>query len=95
MKNNEVKHNEPLFHISKRANIVWWKAWLVRIVAILGALLVSAVLTVLLTGENPLDVFSSLIKGAIGTNRRVWVLLPVPDSPKKSTARSLQTIVDV
>lgn len=73
MKNNEVRHSEPLFHISKRANIVWWKAWLVRLVAILAALLVSAVLTVVLTGENPLDVFSSLIKGAVGTNRRIWV----------------------
>lgn len=74
MKNGEVKHSEPLFHISKRANIVWWKAWIVRILAIVIALFVSAVLTVVLTGENPLDVFSSLIKGAVGTNRRVWVL---------------------
>lgn len=74
MQNNEVKHREPLFHIAKRANIVWWKAWLVRFGAIVLALLFSAVLTVLLTGENPLDVFSSLIKGAVGTNRRIWVL---------------------
>ena len=74
MKNNEIKHSEPLFHISKRSDIVWWKAWLVRLGAIVLALFVSAVLTVVLTGENPLDVFSSLIKGAIGTNRRIWVL---------------------
>jgi simple sugar transport system permease protein len=74
MKNNEIKHSEPLFHISKRADITWWKAWLVRLGAIVLALFVSAVLTVVLTGENPLDVFSSLIKGAVGTNRRIWVL---------------------
>ncbi|MBR3767245.1 MAG: ABC transporter permease [Clostridia bacterium] len=71
---NEVKHREPLFHIAKRSSIVWWKAWLVRLGAIVLAFFFSAVLTVLLTGENPLDVFSSLIKGAIGTNRRIWVL---------------------
>ncbi len=68
-------HHEPLFHIAKRSNIVWWKAWIVRVVAVVAALLFSAVLTVVITGENPLDVFSNLIKGAVGSERRVWVLL--------------------
>ena len=33
-----MKHNnhEPLFHIVKRTSIVWWKAWLVRILAVGG-----------------------------------------------------------
>ncbi|MBE6716267.1 MAG: ABC transporter permease [Ruminococcaceae bacterium] len=74
MKSGEVKQHEPLFHITKRASVVWWKAWLVRVGAIVIALFFSAVLTVVLTGENPIEVFTSLIKGAIGTNRRIWVL---------------------
>ena len=39
MNNNEKHIHEPLFHITKRADIVWWKAWLVRLVAIVAALL--------------------------------------------------------
>ena len=75
MKQKEANPREPIFHIVKRDAIVWWKAWLIRAAAIVAALLVSAVLTVLLTGENPLDVFSSLIDGAIGTSRRFWFLI--------------------
>ncbi|MBR4868434.1 MAG: ABC transporter permease [Clostridia bacterium] len=64
-----------MFHIVKRDTPVWWQAWLVRGGAIVVALLVSAVLTVLLTGENPLDVFSSLVEGVLGTERRTWFYL--------------------
>ena len=31
--------NSP-FHIAKRDNLVWWKAWLIRIVAVVLALIV-------------------------------------------------------
>ena len=75
MSKKENTFHEPLFHIVKRSSIVWWKAWLVRAVAIAAALLVSAILTVFLTGENPLEVYSSLINGAIGTERRIWFLI--------------------
>ncbi len=74
MKTNGSVH-EPLFHIVKKAAIPWWQAWLIRLFAVVAALLVSAVLTILLTGENPLGVFKSLVEGAIGTQRRTWVLL--------------------
>ncbi len=74
MNNNEKNLHEPLFHIVKRDQMVWWKSWTVRIVAVLFALIVSAVLTVFLTGENPLEVFKSLVEGAVGTKRRTWFL---------------------
>lgn len=67
--------HEPLFHIVKRDAMPWWKAWLIRIIAVAAALLVSSIVTVLLTGENPLGVFGTMIDGAIGTERRIWVLL--------------------
>lgn len=43
-----IKHREPLIHINKRDDIAGWKAWLIRVGAILiGFLAMSIVLTVL------------------------------------------------
>ena len=67
--------SEPLFHITKRSAIVWWKAWLIRIAAILAALVICGFLTLSLTGLNPIKVYASMIGGAFGTARRVWNLL--------------------
>ena len=75
MKTNAKSVHEPLFHIVKRDALPWWKAWIIRIIAVILALIVSAILTVLLTGQNPLNVFTSLIEGAVGTQRRTWFLL--------------------
>ena len=67
--------HEPLFHIVKRSQMVWWKSWLVRILAVLAAMVVCAVITVLMTGENPLQVYATMFDGAFGTKRRIWSLL--------------------
>ncbi len=69
------KAKEPLFHIAKRDAIVWWKAWGIRIAAILIALVFSGVVSYLLTGENPLRIYAKMLEGAFGTQRRVWGLL--------------------
>ncbi len=65
---------EPLFHILKRESMPWYKSWTVRLIAILLALLLSALVTVLMTDLNPIQVFQTLIDGAIGTERRRWAL---------------------
>ncbi len=75
MKANEKTVGTPLFHIVKRDALPWWKAWLIRIIAVVAALIVSAVITIFLTGENPLGVYATMIDGAVGTERRIWVLL--------------------
>ena len=69
---SEMKR-EPLFHISKRAEMPWYKAWLIRGVAILLALCACAVICLMLTGENPLQIYSTMFKGAFGSNRKMWV----------------------
>lgn len=74
MSNNTKSVREPLFHIAKRNAIVWWKAWLIRIAAILVALLISGLLTLLLTGLNPLSVYKAMFEGSFGTARRIWDL---------------------
>ncbi len=63
------------FHIAKRDDIVWWKAWGIRVISIILALIVCGILTVSLTKLNPLDVYITLAKGAVGTPRLVWNLL--------------------
>lgn len=63
------------FHIVKRKNMAWWKAWLVRILSILAGALVCAVVTVLLTGKDPMNVFTTMVNGAFGTERRIWSLM--------------------
>ena len=71
----EKSVREPLFHIVKRESMVWWKSWLVRICAVIAALLLCGIITLLLTGLNPLRVFAALFEGALGTSRRIWILL--------------------
>ncbi len=66
---------EPLFHIAKRDSIVWWKAWGIRAAAILIALIVSGLVSFLLTKENPLRIYTTMIDGAFGTKRRIWGLV--------------------
>jgi len=66
---------EPLFHIAKRESLPWWKSWIIRILAVVAALIVSAIVTVVLTGQNPLGIYATMIDGAMGTERRIWVTL--------------------
>ncbi len=66
---------EPLIHITKRGAIVWWKGWLIRAGAILASLLVSALVIVVLTRYNPLQVYAEMIDGSFGSSRKIWVLL--------------------
>ena len=71
---NKKKH-EPKFHIAKRDALDWWKSWLIRICAVVAALIVCALVTVLLTGENPIGVYVKMFEGAFGTKRRIWSLI--------------------
>ena len=75
MQNTDKNVREPLFHIAKRDSVVWWKAWLIRLGAVAAALIVAALVTVFLTGENPIGVYATMIDGAIGSERRIWSLL--------------------
>lgn len=75
MKNNERTVREPLFHIAKRDNIIWWKAWLIRIGAMVAALLVCGIVAAILTKDGMLSFYSSLFEGVFQTKRRIWNLL--------------------
>ena len=66
---------EPLFHVVKRDDVSIARSVMVRLVAIVLALIVCAVIIVLLTGMNPLSVYAALWDGAVGTSRRMWITL--------------------
>ncbi len=65
---------EPLFHVVKKSDIPFWQAWLIRISAVIVALLLCALLIMLLIHANPLKVYRSMFDGAFGTVRRRWNL---------------------
>ena len=74
MSKKETKVREPLLHMVKRSSLPWWKSWGIRVISVAVALLVCALITVCLTGEDPLGVYAAMIKGAFGTKRRIWGL---------------------
>ena len=63
------------FHIVKREPMVWYKAVLVRAIAIIASLLVSAIVITMLTSKNPIEIYSSMLAGAFGSSLRIWSLL--------------------
>ena len=65
--------NTSLFHIAKRDALPWYQAALIRGCAILLALVVCALVTMLMTGENPFSIYATIFKGAFGTARKTWV----------------------
>ena len=69
------KQHEPLFHITKRAPMSWRKALLVRILAILAALVICAILTMAVSGYNPIKVYGAMFQGAFGSSRKIWITL--------------------
>ena len=62
-----------LFHISKRDALPLPKALAIRGGIILLALVFCGLITTLLTGENPISVYGTILKGAFGTTRKSWV----------------------
>lgn len=60
------QHHEPLLHIAKRDDMAGWKAWLIRIAAIVIAMLVAGVISSVLTGENFFAIYGLMFKGVFG-----------------------------
>lgn len=69
-----MKMREPLFHIAKRRRMDFWKAWLIRIVAVLFALVVSGLVSYLLTKTNPIEIYQTMWKGSFKNARYIWNL---------------------
>ena len=68
------KKKEPVVHISRRAVLPWPAVWGIRAGALVLALLVCAAITMLMTGQNPLEIYATMWKGSFGSPRKIWVL---------------------
>ena len=66
---------EPLFHISKRANVSLKTQILVRVIAILLGLVFSSLICLIVYGKSPLDFVRCIIEGNFKPISRVWELL--------------------
>lgn len=75
MKVNDRHVREPLFHITRRSGIIMWKAWLIRLIAILFSLAVCALILMKLTHYTPLEIYTRMIDGSFGTERKIMNLL--------------------
>ena len=71
----ENKTRSPLFQIVKREPLPWYGALGVRAGAIVIALLLSAVVIMLLTQKNPIEIYKAMFEGAFGSSNRIWNLL--------------------
>lgn len=60
---------EPLAYISKRDNASLTYRIVVRAVAIVLALIVCGIVTKVLTGDNPLSIYQTIVHGAVGKGR--------------------------
>lgn len=72
MKNKEKTVHEPRIQMARRDDMIWYKSWGVRVIAVILALIICGFVIVLLTGYNPLEVYVSMFKGTFGTSRKVW-----------------------
>ena len=73
MENKSSK--KPLFHIVKIDDISGPREWAIRAAAIIAALLLCAVITTILTGDNPIEIYKTIIEGAFGSQRKTWITL--------------------
>ncbi|MCR5304292.1 MAG: ABC transporter permease [Lachnospiraceae bacterium] len=73
MNSEKKKIKAPAFHVEKREGISFRKACAIRATAVVLSLIVCAIVIVLITGQNPLEVYGGIIDGAVGTSRRFWV----------------------
>lgn len=69
MKDKLKHHREPLVYISKKDNVPFKTKFLVRFMAIVLALVVCGIVTKVLTGDNPISIYKTIIHGAVGQGR--------------------------
>ena len=65
----------PLIRLAKREDMPRWKGWLIRVLAILLALVVDGLIIFAIVRLNPVEVYKAMFEGAFGTTRRSWVTI--------------------
>ena len=66
---------EPLLRIVKRGEMSALNGWIIRIIALIIAMIISALFMFSITKLNPIGIYGSMFSGAFGTSRRMWITL--------------------
>ena len=72
------ENREPLIHLSRRISIPRWKAWGIRLAAVLLGFLFCGLVAFLLIDrlqQNPGKIgqfYMDFLNGAFGSNRKLW-----------------------
>ena len=74
IKQEQIK-KDPLLRLVKRAPLQKGKVVLIYAIAIVVSLVLSAVICSLFSSKGPLAFFSAIFNGALGTPKRIWLLL--------------------
>ena len=70
------KVHEPFILMSKRAEALpAWKSWGIRLIAFLLSLVVCGFVIMAVSGLNPVQVYATMAKGALGTSKKAWVTI--------------------
>ena len=70
------KTRQPLILMSKRAAALpAWQSWGIRLIAFLLSLVVCGFVIMAVSGLNPLQVYATMAKGALGTSKKMWVTI--------------------
>ena len=64
----------PLVHITRRKYIAWYRAWAIRLIAIILALVLCGIITTFVVHINPIEVYKTMIAGNFGTTRKLWFM---------------------
>lgn len=64
----------PFVHLTRRKNIVWYRAWATRIIAVILALALCSIITTLVVNISPISVYNTMIEGNFGTPRKIWFM---------------------
>lgn len=63
----------PLVRIAKRDTIATWHSWGIRVLGLVLALAVCAVIIFAIVHLNPFKVYGAMFEGTFGTEKRTWV----------------------
>ena len=70
-----INRSEPLIRITRRDEASLLQKSIMILVAVLCALVVSALFINFVTRLDPISVYVSMFKGAFGTDRRTWITI--------------------
>ena len=74
-KSGRRNQKDSLFHIVKRTDIPMWKSMLYRAIALIAALVLCALIIVMITGEDPVEMYKHLFNGSFKTPKKFWGML--------------------